>query len=200
MIYNKITIALIIAFCTFAANAQTILDKQEAVDIALEHNFDIRLVNNDVDAAKNSSSIYNSGYLPSLNAGGGANYDNSENKNEFQDGNYQENASISQSYNASIGVNYLIFDGLGRKYNYKKLKEMYNLSEIQARRVVELTLLQLLISYYDVARLTENKSNQEESLSISKERLLRETYNFQYGQNTQLDVLNSEVDVNNDSI
>lgn len=200
MIYNKITIALIIAFCTFAANAQTILDKQEAVDIALEHNFDIRLVNNDVNAAKNSSSIYNSGYLPSLIAGGGANYDNSENKNEFQDGNYQENAAVSQSYNASIGVNYLIFDGLGRKYNYKKLKEMYNLSEIQARRVVELTLLQLLISYYDVARLTENKSNQEESLSISKERLLRETYNFQYGQNTQLDVLNSEVDVNNDSI
>jgi len=37
-------------------------------------------------------------------------------------------------------------------------------------------------------------------LSISKDRSLREKYNYEYGQNTQLDVLNSEVDVNNDSI
>jgi outer membrane protein TolC len=77
---------------------------------------------------------------------------------------------------------------------------LYNISEIQARQVMENTLLQLLASYYDVARLTENKSNLETSLAISKDRLLRNKYGYEYGQKTQLDVLNSEVDVNNDSI
>ena len=42
--------------------------------------------------------------------------------------------------------------------------------------------------------------NLETSLAISKDRLLRNKYGYEYGQNTQLDVLNSEVDVNNDSI
>ncbi len=198
MNYNKLTLILVLS--TFISVAQVKLEKQEAVDIALEYNFDIKVVNNDVEAAKNSSSIYNSGYLPTLSANGGANYDNSDNQNEFQDGTIQESTSKSNSYNASIGLNYLIFDGLGRMYNYKRLKELYNITEIQAREVVQNTLLKLLSSYYDVALLTENKSNQEQSLSISKSRLLREKYNYQYGQNTQLDVLNAEVDVNNDSI
>ena len=80
------------------------------------------------------------------------------------------------------------------------MQEQYNISEIRVRQVIENTLLDLLISYYDVARLTENKNNLQQSLDISKSQLLREQYGYQYGQKTQLDVLNSEVNVNQDSI
>ena len=82
----------------------------------------------------------------------------------------------------------------------RNLQEQYNISEIRVRQVIENTLLDLLISYYDVARLTENKNNLQQSLDISKSQLLREQYGYQYGQKTQLDVLNSEVNVNQDSI
>jgi len=196
---NKI-IVISLMLSSFLGFSQEKLTKQNAVNIALDNNYDIKVVNNNVDIAKNSSSIYNSGYLPSLVANGGANYQNKDNENEFQDGAVQDQNSVTDSYNASLGINYLLFDGLGRMYNYKKLQELYNISEIQARQVVENTILQLLASYYDVARLTENKYNQKQSLSISKDRSLRERYNYEYGQKTQLDVLNSEVDVNNDSI
>ena len=200
MNYNRLKITFFLALSTFVGLAQNKLSKQEAVDVTLENNYDIKVTDNNVEAAKNSSSIYNSGYLPTVFANSGANYQDKNNTNEFENGDVQNNASTTRNYNASVGVNYLLFDGLGRKYNYKKLKELYNLSEIQARQVVESTLLQLLGSYYEVARLTENLFNQEQSLGISKSRLLREQYNYEYGQNTQLDVLNSEVDVNNDSI
>jgi len=198
--YNKIFVTLGLTLWSFQVIGQENLSKNEAVNIALENNFEIKVVTNNVEAAKNSSSIYNSGYLPSVFANGGANYQNRDSENEFENGDIQNNNSITDSYNASVGVNYLIFDGLGRKYNYKKLQELYNLSEIQARQVIENTILQLLASYYDVARLTENQLNQKQSLDISKDRALRAKYNYEYGQNTQLDVLNSEVDVNNDSI
>ncbi len=196
---NK-TILFSIMLSSLMGFSQEKLTKQNAVNITLENNYDIKVVNNNLAAAKNSSSIYNSGYLPTVSANGGANYQNRDSENEFENGTTQNNNSITDSYNASIGVNYLLFDGLGRMYNYKKLQELYNLSEIQARQVVDNTILQLLASYYDVARLTENKSNQEKSLAISKDRSLREKYKYEYGQNTQLDMLNSEVDVNNDSI
>lgn len=200
MNYYKFWSTTVLLATVFVGVAQEELTKQEAVDIALENNYDIKVTANTVEAAKNSSSIYNSGFLPTLSANGGASYQKRDSENAFQDGRVQDDVSKTQAYNASVGVNYLLFDGLGRKYNYKRLQELYNISEIQARQVMENTLLQLLASYYDVARLTENKINLETSLAISKDRLLRNKYGYEYGQNTQLDVLNSEVDVNNDSI
>jgi len=54
--------------------------------------------------------------------------------------------------------------------------------------------------YYNVAKLSENYTLLQQSLDISKNRLQRVQYQFEYGQNTKLAVLNAEVDVNNDSI
>ena len=200
MIQNKV-LSIAIVILSFSMNAQEMLEKRGAVDIALENNYDIKVSNNDLEAAKNSSSIYNSGYLPSVFASGGADYQSNESEIEFQDGSVQDDIeNTTNSYTANVGIDYLLFDGFGRKYNYRKLQEQYNISEIRVRQVIENTLLDLLISYYDVARLTENKNNLQQSLDISKSQLLREQYGYQYGQKTQLDVLNSEVNVNQDSI
>jgi len=200
MIKNKF-LSIVVLLLGFSMNAQDMLEKQGAVSIALENNFDIKVSNNDLEAAKNSSSIYNSGYLPSVFASGGADYQSQESEIEFQNGDSQDDIeNTTNTYTATVGVDYLLFDGFGRKYNYKKLQEQYNISEIRVRQVIENTLLDLLFSYYDVARLTENKNNLQQSLDISKSQLLREQYGYQYGQKTQLDVLNSEVNVNQDSI
>ena len=200
MMRNKF-LSILVLLLGISMTAQEMLEKQGAVDIALENNYDIKVSNNDLEAAKNSSSIYNSGYLPSVFAQGGADYQSNESEIEFQDGSVQDDIeNTTNSYTATVGVDYLLFDGFGRKYNYRKLQEQYNISEIRVRQVIENTLLDLLVSYYDVARLTENKNNLQQSLDISKSQLLREQYGYQYGQKTQLDVLNSEVNVNQDSI
>lgn len=187
---------------TLNAKAQdAMLSKQEAVDIALENNYDIRIAEGNVESAANNSSIYNSGYLPSVSASGAANLNVNDNTAEYQNGSTQE-ASGAQTYalTGSVGLDYTIFNGLGRKYNYAKLKENYNLSELQARQVIENSILNLFVIYYEVARLTQNVSSQVETIDISKRRLQRMKFGYDYGQNTQLDVLNAEVDFNNDSI
>ena len=194
-------LSILIFIFSLSAKGQELLEKNGAVNIALEYNYDIKVSNNDLKAAKNSSSIYNSGYLPSVFASGGADYQDQESKIEFQNGDSQDDIeNTTNTYTATVGIDYLLFDGFGRKYNYKKLQEQYNISEIRVRQVIQNTLLGLLFSYYEVARLSENKYNLKQSLAISKSQLLREQYGYQYGQNTQLDVLNSEVNVNQDSI
>jgi outer membrane protein TolC len=99
-----------------------------------------------------------------------------------------------------VNVNYLIYDGLGRKYNYQQLKETYNLTELQAKETIENTYLQLFNVYYQIARLTENTTNLKEALSITKQRLQRAKFKYEYGQANKLEILNAEVDINNDSI
>ncbi len=180
---------------------QDLLTKEEAISLALENNYGIRMAENFVKIAENNASIYNSGYLPKVTGNAGVNYNNDNSKLTAQDGTVSEtNGAESNGYNASVGLNYTIFDGLGRSYNYKKLKETHNLSELEAQTVIQNSLLQIFTNYYEVARITENKKNISESLTISKQRLTRMSYGFDYGQNTKLDVLNAEVDVNNDSI
>lgn len=191
---------LLIGFCSTFISAQTRLSKDEAVGITLENNYDILVSTNNVRIAENNASIYNSGYLPNLFVNGNGSFQDSQRDSEFLDGSTFVSNINSEVLNGSVGVGYNLFDGFGRKYNYKRLKEQYNLSEVQAKLVIELSVLQLLQAYYEVARLTQNKINQEISLGISKERLTREKYSYEFGQNTILDVLNSEVNVNNDSI
>lgn len=187
---------------TLHAQAQdSLLSKRSAVDIALENNYDIKIAEGNLESAANSSSIYNSGYLPSVSAAGGANLNVSDNVTEYQDGtSLDANGAQTYALTGSVALNYTLFDGLGRKYNYAKLKENYNLSELQARQVIENSILNLFVVYYDVARLTQNVNSQIETIDISKRRLQRMKYGYEYGQNTQLDVLNAEVDFNNDSI
>ncbi len=86
---NKFLVILLMVL-SFSMNAQELLEKQGAVNIALENNYDIKVSNNDLEAAKNSSSIYNSGYLPSVFASGGADYQDNQSKIEFQNGNSQD--------------------------------------------------------------------------------------------------------------
>ncbi len=199
-LYKYINILFI--FSGSLVHAQdSLLSKLDAVDIALENNYDIRIAEGNVESAANNASIYNSGYLPTLSATGGASYTVNNNDVKYHSGDHvEENGAKNQAYNASVGIGYTVFDGLGRKYNYAQLKETYNLTELQSRQVIENSILNLFILYYDVARLTQNVNSQRETIDISSRRLLRMKYGYEYGQNTQLDMLNAEVDFNNDSI
>ena len=190
-----------------------ILSKEEAVELALENNFGIIIAKNNVKVAENNKSILNSGFLPSITANAGANYQRDDSTFEFpgqfitdDDGNQipRPDAKLAkaeaQRYNAGLTANYVLFDGLGRWYDYKRLKEEHNLSELEARETIETTILQLFSVYFEVARLSENIDILEDTFSNTKNRLRRAEYNFEYGQSNKLEVLNAEVDLVNDSI
>ncbi len=192
------------------SNAQEkLLSKEEAIALTLENNYGINVANNLIEIAENNKSILNSGYLPTVVGIASASYSGADSTFGYpgqflENGNPRPDAEItnaeSQRYNSALELRYTLFDGLGRFYNYKKLKEQYQLSELQARETIENTVLQLFSVYFEVARLTENENVLKQALEISKNRIIRAEYAFEYGQNTKLDILNAQVDVTNDSI
>jgi outer membrane protein len=187
-------------FLAFNAAAQELLTRDEAMKLALQYNYDIQVAQKSVETAKSNASIYNSGYLPSATASGGGQITYNEGENQTVQGDFRFNPAEAYSYNASVGLNYVIFNGLGRIYNYKQLKEQHNLTELQAKQIIENTILQLSNSYFQIAQLSESVGILESALEVSRKRLQRAQYSYDYGQGTQLDILNAEVDVNNDSI
>ncbi|GGG93581.1 channel protein TolC [Polaribacter pacificus] len=192
---------LLFALTSLYMSAQQVLTKAEALKITLENNYGIKIANNNVEVAKNNSSIFNTGYLPTAGVSSGATYRRDNQTITRQDGTSTSiDGAITKSYNASLNLNYTLFDGMGRKYNYDQLIKQYQLTELQARETIENTYLQLFTVYFQIARLSENTNSLKESLQISKKRLQRAKYQYEYGQSTRLELLNAEVDVNNDSI
>ena len=205
----KYIITLMFFGIFFPILGQENLSKEAALAIALEQNFGIKVSRNVTEIVKNNSSVLNSGYLPTVSISGGSNYTGSDAEIAFpgqvdDDGLPIPNRIFedqeSQRFNAGVNVNYTLFDGLGRKYTYKRLKEEYSLSELQLRETIEFTILQLFEVYFNIAQLTESYAIFQETLSISKERQKRAEIAFKYGQGNKLAVLNAQVDVTNDSI
>ncbi|MFI8605034.1 TolC family protein [Cellulophaga baltica] len=207
---KKIIIAvLFLSAYTAVFSQEKLLTRDEAMKKALENNFGIKIAGNQVAIADNNQGILNSGYLPTLTGTANASYSRDDSTIEFpgqlnDDNSVRADVEIDQAeaqrYSSALNLNYTLFDGMGRLYNYKRLKVQYQLSELQARETIENTLLQLFSVYFDVARLTENNNVLKQALEISQDRFKRAEYSFEYGQNTKLDILNAQVDVTNDSI
>ena len=203
---------ILFSYCYQLVNiskAQDKLTKEQALDFALENNFGIQVSRNNTEITKNNSNILNSGYLPTVSISGGGNYIGSDSEiafpGQFDDqGNPIPNRIFegqeSQRYNASVNLNYTLFDGLGRTYIYKQLKEQYNLSELQLRETIEYSILQIFEVYFSIAQFTESSRIFKQNLEVSKERQKRAQSAFIHGQGNKLAVLNAQVDVTNDSI
>ncbi|MEN8817560.1 MAG: TolC family protein [Nonlabens sp.] len=212
---NKLVYGVFMVLCFAFAKAysQEVLEpklsRQQAIELMLDNNYGIKIAKNTEAIAENNSGILNSGYLPSLQGTAGVSKDENDSNTDFngaldQSGNPREDIEINDAqttqYNAAISLNYTLFDGLGRYYNYKRLKEQYQLSQLEARSTIENTTVQLMSVYLEIARLTENLSVFEENLAISKKREERARYQFEYGQVNKLEILNAQVDINTDSI
>lgn len=197
----KYKIGILILFINFSVFSQEMLEKEEAIKIAMEYNFDIKIAFNNLDVAENNASIQNSNYLPSLSGAAGANYGNSNGSITQKSGEEQEILNNeTYGYNASVSLSYVIFDGFGRSNTYKKLQENYNISLLDAKLMIQNTVLNIFNSYYEIAKLSEDVNIRNETMTSSRVRLQRAKYSNEYGQGSYLDILNAEVDYNNDSI
>ena len=188
-------------FSLFLCNAQENLSVSDAVKLTLENNLDIKITENQNEISKNNASFLNSGYLPKLSTSAG--FNKSKQNVEIETPNNLsgklDNMKSENSF-SNISLEYVLFDNNGRKFNYRKSKELSSRSELEVREVIENTLIQLYSIFYEVCRLNEEKEIIKSSLEISKSRLERNKTKFEFGQSTKLELLNAEVDVNTDSI
>ncbi|MBZ9777434.1 TolC family protein [Psychroflexus sp. CAK8W] len=201
---SKLVILLVLLTACLTAQEvrkDTLLNKNQAIELVLSKNFDIEVSENNLEIADNNQGILNSGYLPTLSTSFGYDFSLQDRLAEVEGREpINQNDLETRSYRASLDLNYTVFDGLGRLYNYKSLKEQYDLSELEVRETIENTLIQMFTVYYEVARIYENVQILEQTMEISNERVKRSNYQFQFGQNSKLVVLNAEVDAANDSI
>lgn len=179
--------------------AQEVLTADQAVSIALENNYSIRIARNLAEMATNNVTYGNAGFLPSLDVSAAQNNNVQNARQEYFTGqiNERDNAK-SNSINLNGVLNWTLFDGLAMFTNYEKLKELEALGELQARAAIERTVVNVLSSYYDLVRQKQRIQVINKYMAVSEERIRIAEEKFQLGAASRLEILQAQVDYNAD--
>jgi len=198
--YKYICLLFSIFLLSNIAIAQNILTKAQAVQITLENNYDIKIAKNNIEVAQNNTSRELNGYLPTVNANAGINSRLGGSLQKFSNGNENTTSNaFNWGNNAGVQANYTLVDKV-RDLAVEQLKEVANLTDLQLRQTIENNVLTVFNNYYQVAQLAQNKAVLKQTIELSKRRLQRAQYQYDYGQGIRLNVLNAEVDIQRDSI
>lgn len=180
--------------------AQEKLGLEEAIAIALKNNYDIKLVNNDIQIAKNNVNPGNAGMLPRLDGSftdGGSKQNITRTQSNGNQQTLDGVRNTSMSYGAALG--WTIFDGLQMFTNYERLKELQKLGEVNAKATILTTVSNVINAYYTVLKEQQLVTARDSALDISQLRLRIANNKLTIGRGSKLDVLAAKVDYNTDT-
>lgn len=191
-------IAVLTGVCVSGwAQAQRPLSLEEAVATSLQNNYDIQLSRNDSALAALDYSFANYAFYPRLNASGGINFNNNNQKQTLADGTKRDRNDIkSNTSNASLNLNWTLFDGMRMFITRKRLGELVQLGELQIKNQVTTTVADVMQVYYNIVSQEQRLKAIEEQMQLSEERLKLAQYKFEVGTGAKPDVLQAQIDLN----
>lgn len=185
--------------CTHISIAQELLTVKEAIAIALENNYDIKLFQNNLKVAKQNVTPGNAGMLPTVT--GNFTQNNSvSNSNQTQatgEVRSLDNAK-NNSLNYGVSVGWTVFDGFGMFSRYETLKELQKQGEVELQRSVVTRISDVISTYYTIVEQQNLLMSIDTSIEISRERLRTAENRFSIGKASRLEVLNVQVNLNTD--
>jgi len=179
--------------------AQSLLTIKEAVEIAMENNYDIKLSANNLAISKENVTFGNAGMVPNVTGNFSQNNNRQNSTQTQQNGEVRslDNAkNNSMTYGLSVG--WTIFDGLGMFSRYDTFKELQKQGELQLKSVVLQRVSDVITTYYTIVQEQNLLDAIDSSIVISKERLINAENRFSIGKASRLEVLNVQVNLNAD--
>ncbi|MNR97060.1 outer membrane channel protein [compost metagenome] len=192
---------ILIFFCITSGHAQEILTIGDAVKMALENNYEIKIASNNLDIDKTNVATGNAGMLPVVTA---SVVDNKRVQNTSQTlasgtVNELDNAK-NNSLTYGVGLDWTIFDGLKMFARYDQLKELQKLGEEQLKFTVLTKVWEVNSTYYDLVQQQQQLAAIDSTIIISTQRLALAQNRFTIGKASKLEVLNAQVDLNTDKV
>jgi outer membrane protein len=195
----KIYLGLCFGVLSFHMHSQSVLSLNEAVQIALENNFEIRLASNNLGIDSLSVSPGFAGMLPRVYASASTNNSTQYSSQVRADGTEIEldgAKNINKSY--GVGLDWTIFDGLSMFARYDRLKELQKLGETELKIAILNRVSDVMITYYDLVQQQQQLTALDSTIVLSEQRVELATNRFSIGKASKLEVLNAQVDLNTD--
>jgi len=182
----------------YSQTPNPLLTPDEAVRIALENNYDIKLSRADADIAKLNNIKANAGMLPTVNFVAGENVGlNAFQRQTLADGRIIEAyGAFTNTVNAGVQLSWTLFDGRRMHIAKKRLEELEMLGQINLQNQVQQTTAQVLQAYYNIVRSRLNERATAEVITLNEERLRIAEARLAAGFAAQTDALQARIDLN----
>ncbi len=178
---------------------QSLLSVREAVEVALDNNFSIRLSRNSLLGIQENVTYGNAGMLPTVTASLTQNnaVQNSRQVQTSGEERSLDNAK-NNSLNYGVSLGWTIFDGLGMFARYEKLQALQQLGDVDLKRTVLTTVADVITLYYTIVEQENNLTALDSNIVISEQRLRTAENRYAIGKASKLEVLNVQVNLNTD--
>jgi outer membrane protein TolC len=152
-----------------------------AIEKALDFNYGIRITRSDAEIAGINNNWGTAGRYPSIG------FDASSN-NSY---NFTDSTSANRLY-AGIGLNWTLFDGFRVRFTKEKLEGLEELSMGRLGVVVENTIEDVVMAYYNVLLQKENLEVLETVMKLSLDRYTYEETRYNLGGTATYNVLQAK--------
>jgi outer membrane protein len=165
---NRFFAFLFLVFSVSIVNAQDTLSLARAVQIGLQNNFDVQIGKLNLDIAKNNNNWGQAGMLPTINLIGGQPNNVTQRKpaNPFA----VPGKSVSDNLTGQLDVQFTLFDGFFVRLSKQRLEKLEELSNGNARFLMENTVQGIILGYYSVLLQREQLQVLIKNKEFSKER------------------------------
>jgi outer membrane protein len=182
-------------------NTQAVdLSLSQAIEIALESNYGLKVFDNNIKIAENNVTLGNAGFLPDLNGNAGGNWQIENVDQVFLDGRQNSRAGArSNVLGASADLVWTVFDGLGMFRRYEQFAEIRSQKNLLWRQEAEFLIADVVLNYYQVVLESRKVEVLHNTLNFSKDRLKLARDRYELGKGSKLEFLQAQVDYNQDS-
>lgn len=196
---NIITYIVLLLLCVTNGFAQEVLTLEDAVKIALENNFDIRIASNNLKIDEANATAGNAGMLPKVTASVVDNNGIQYSKQTRQDGTTTElNNAKNNSLTYGVGLDWTVFDGFKMFAKKSQLDELQKLGDSKLKLTIITKISDVNATYFDLVQQQQQLSALDSSMVISNQRLTLAQNRYSIGKASKLEVLNAQVDLNTD--
>lgn len=197
----KFILTFLFLSCCFILKSQDLLTLKQAIDSALSNNYSIKLAKNDNQIATNNLAIAKGNYLPELGINATKSITINNTHQQYFNGNVRDASNAkSNSLNSALQLNWTLFDGFGMFIDSKKWSEYNQASILKLQSVVENSITDIIINYYQIVQLTKFKQVVQEAFLFSKKRYQLSLLRYKLGELNYLGYMQSMVDFNMDSM
>ena len=190
---------IFIFFLGFSSQAQELLSLEDAVKIALENNYDIKIAKNNSKIDATNNNLANAGMLPSLNA----NFTNNNsqlNTTQTQADGTERKLDNAKNMNLTygVGLDWTIFDGLSMFARKEQLNVLEQQGKAELQTAILTRISDVYTTYFDLVQQQQVLASIDTAIVISNQRLTTAQNRFSIGKASKLEVLNAQVDLNSD--
>lgn len=177
--------------------SQNKLTIEQAIATTLENNYSILLLKNDSTSFALDNSYAKAAFLPRVNATSNYQFNNNDQSQTFTDGTKRERDDVkSNNINASVQLNWTLFDGLKMFATKEKLAEFVELGSLNIRNQMVNSIATVTANYYNIVRQKQLLKAIEEQMNVNEERVKIAEQKLSVGLGAKPELLQAKVDLN----